>query len=145
MSFTTEQINKVLEYHTITHADARKASETFYNDFKITISPYTVRTYWRKNGLKVNPKGGVRYALNGGRGTLTDEEIKEVVAAYETYNGRPTIARKAIVNDKGKPKYSTATFQKYWEKYCLGKTEQVKTDQANSDLNPGDLEKKTEQ
>jgi hypothetical protein len=74
------------------------------------VSETPIKKIWKEAGFKSNPRGGRRVALNGGRGALADDEIAEIVDAYDTYDGN---LGKAI---NGLKKYSGLTIKTYWEK-----------------------------
>ena len=64
---------------------------------RLGYHPETIIKYWKKNGLKVEKKGG----------SLSKEQIKEIIAAHQIYGENISQAAKHLP-------YSFDTIRKYW-------------------------------
>lgn len=110
--FNLDDKSKVLAIYSIVNGNAVEAVRQLEQNYNISISAPTIRTYWRKEKYKMSSHGGRRVALHGGRGALSDEEIQEVLSFYDKYDGHTWIAS---LNEP----YSSHTIKKYWELHGL--------------------------
>lgn len=76
MAFTPEQNEYILRLYEESNNNLSKAEELFRKEFKIYITPQTIKNKWEKAGYKLNPRGGVN---NG----LTDDEIRGLYVKCE--------------------------------------------------------------
>jgi len=65
-----------------------------------------VREHLKSKGYKLN-HGGKRISTNGGRGALSDREVRKVLKLYNTFDGCTGCA--------SKDSYTDDTYKKYWE------------------------------
>jgi len=85
----------------------------------IPIAPETIRNIVKKAGVYTPAKrGGVRYVLGGGRGTLTKGEIEEIVRLHDRCDGdlmaAVELSRRESVY-RPRIGYKKDTIRDYWQ------------------------------
>lgn len=118
MPITPEEHQKILDLYEPCKGNMAEAVRRFKKDTGRAIVYQTVKKYWEKAGYEINPMGGRRVALNGGRGALTEEEIQHVIQAFYIYDGNAQRAAKEMP-------YSYNTFYKYWKEGGLIKRKKM--------------------
>lgn len=115
MALTPYQNSLVDRVFDICHGNCAAVHRYLKEEHNFLIDPSTIRRKCKANGRKLNPHGGKRIALNGGRGALTDEEIMEVIALKSVYDSMNQAA-------KNSP-YGYGTIWTHWKKDELSITE----------------------
>lgn len=105
--FKSSEISEVLKLYRPCDRNSVEAARRFKQKYNRSISAQTIINYWKKEDYEINSHGGKRIALYGERGALTDEEIQEVIEAYDKYQGSVAWAANELP-------YSIPTFTKYW-------------------------------
>lgn len=115
MTFSPYQNSLIDRVFDICHGNCAAVHRYLKKEYNWLVDPSTIRRKCKANGRKLNPRGGKRIALNGGRGALTDEEISEVIALKSVYDSINQAA-------KNSP-YGYGTIWNHFKKHELSITE----------------------
>lgn len=93
MAFTPDEDLLIYRAYEICNHNRAAASRYLRDQYRLRADPTTIGRKWKARGWKLNPHGGKRIALNGGRGALTDEEIRKVIALKGVYDSMNQAAK----------------------------------------------------
>lgn len=92
MSYTKEKA-QILGIYELANGNSEEAARLLSKNMPFPPTSGTIRNYWKNEGYKINPRGGKRIALNGGRGAFRPEEEKAIIEAYHAFGSAYKAAR----------------------------------------------------
>lgn len=111
-----EQRTTILKLYEPCKGNTYEAARRFEPIYGFVVSPTTVRSHWKKEGLKANPQG-----ISGQK---VGKDIRKMIKQYYQFKGRPYMASK-----HGGLGLSYPTYRAIWEEAGL----EIKSKDKNRD------------